>query len=91
MGNPDGQRSCEARRGRSGKEETVEKRFYDWQKDEIVSASKQHAKLRDAARDSGCEEMRQWHAGYLGGLYEALRILGFSRKFAEDGSLEGFE
>ena len=69
----------------------MEKRYFDWQVRRIVEESKVNAARRDKARELGDEESRCYYAGFLGGMHETLRMLGFSREFAEDGSLEGFE
>ena len=69
----------------------MEKRFFDWQVRQIVEESNVAVNRREKARELGDEESRSYYAGFLGGMYETLRMLGFSSEFAEDGSLDGFE
>ena len=69
----------------------MEKRIWDWQKEQLVSEARRYAESRDAARAEGDEARRRYCAGYLGGIYTALHMLGFAIEFAEDGTLEDFE
>lgn len=65
-------------------------RIYDWQREQLLSEVRRYAESRDAAKKSGDEMRREYCAGYLGGIYTALHMLGFALKFA-DGALEDFE